>query len=404
MRPRNDLLPENAPSNLAVFQLTEEPIPSCHIYMEAQIFTPDSKCFLLHRSAGPHGGKASDPEHKYLLCALDYKAALSPLTVETGATAPSISPDGRTCYYFVDETQVGGGRLTLKRVNLDGSHRETVLVLDAPIPGTSYRPSDIYPLSSISSDGKRLALSAFLGDGVQEDAPYGLMVFDLARAEVELVLEGPTWCNLHAQYCRAKDSASAHDVMIQENHGNEHGPHSEIKALVGGAGADIHLIRDDGSNMRSYPWGRDGIEQCQGHQCWRGESRLAITSTVKGGICELVQSPDAPFAEHVGLATPGGVRNVLSRDFPEPRFFHFSTDRAGRRFVSDARTPDGRWLLYTARFDDDDAAPLRDWQFVLDMRSSRDAHPHPFLSPDGTRAFFNSDESGVLQAYMVTGI
>ena len=32
------------------------------------------------------------------------------------------------------------------------------------------------------------------------------------------------------------------------------------------------------------------------------------------------------------------------------------------------------------------------------------AHMHPFLSPDGTMGFFNSDESGVLQAYMVRGL
>jgi hypothetical protein len=32
-----------------------------------------------------------------------------------------------------------------------------------------------------------------------------------------------------------------------------------------------------------------------------------------------------------------------------------------------------------------------------------DMHLHPFLSPDGSMAFFNSTESGELQAYMATG-
>ena len=31
------------------------------------------------------------------------------------------------------------------------------------------------------------------------------------------------------------------------------------------------------------------------------------------------------------------------------------------------------------------------------------AHMHPLLSPDGSKGFFNSDESGILQAYMVQG-
>ena len=34
----------------------------------------------------------------------------------------------------------------------------------------------------------------------------------------------------------------------------------------------------------------------------------------------------------------------------------------------------------------------------------KEAHIHPFLSPDGKLAFFNSDESGVLQADMVRGV
>ncbi|HOZ46253.1 MAG TPA: hypothetical protein PLO37_02490 [Candidatus Hydrogenedentes bacterium] len=403
---RNDLLPEGAPSTISVYQLTDEQIPSSHLYMEAQVFTPDSKMFLLHRSAGPHGGESSDPEHRYLLCTLDYKAALSPITPELGAQAPSVSPDGRHCYYFVDETVVNGGKLTLKRVDLDGGNRETLLVIDAPIPGTKYRPSQLYPISTLSSDGKRLAISAFMGDGTRPDDAYGLMVFDLENPAVRVILEGQTWCNLHAQYCRSTDAAHARDIMVQENHGNAHDANGVITTLVSGDGADIHLVRDDGTDFRSFPWGRDGNEYCQGHQCWRGTSAEAITSTVnrKLGMQELVQSPQAPFAGHVGLATPGGQRNVISREFETPHFMHFATDRAGKRFVSDYRGPGGAWHLYTAEFGSGADAALENWRFILDTRSSDRAHPHPFLSPDGRRAFFNSDESGVLQAYMVVGL
>ena len=41
------------------------------------------------------------------------------------------------------------------------------------------------------------------------------------------------------------------------------------------------------------------------------------------------------------------------------------------------------------------ANPGSSWQ--------KDTHIHPFLSPDGRSGFFNSDESGLLQAYMVRG-
>ncbi len=405
MRLRNDLLPENAPEGLEVFQLTEEALPSSHVYMEAQIFTPDSKRLLVHRSAHPHGSDQNDPEHRYLVCDLDNGGALSPITHETGATAPSLSPDGEVCYYFVNETKLNGGTLTLKRVRMDGTERETILVVDQPPQGAKCRPSRIYPLSTISPDGQRLSTAAFLGDGTEEAIRWGLLVFDLEQATVEVVLEGPTWCNLHPQYCRATNTDSAHDIMVQDNHGNECAPNGSVSKLVGGDGADIHLIRDDGANFRSFPWGRDGTEFCQGHQCWQGTGIAAITSTsVRGaGICELVAGEAVASGGHQGLATPGGQRNVLSRRFDDPRFSHFATDAAAKRFISDARTRDGQWHLYAAEFALDEMGEVLDWTFVLDTQSSNRAHPHPFLSPDGKVGFFNSDESGVLQAYMVRG-
>ena len=152
------------------------------------------------------------------------------------ATAASVTPDGQHVYYFVDETKVGGGRLTLKSVRLDGTGRETILVIDTPLPDTNYRPSHLYPLSTISSDGKRLAISAFLGDGSQPGAPFGLMVFDLEQPSVRLVCQGPTWCNMHPQYSRSTESDASHDILIQENHDNETDAHGSVKRLVGARG------------------------------------------------------------------------------------------------------------------------------------------------------------------------
>ena len=229
MKLRPDLLDERSPEGLEVIQLTTETeVPSTHLYMEAQVFTPDSRRLVLHRSATAHGSNPQDPNHQYLRCDLDDHCSLHPLTVEVGVTGASVSPDGRYVYYFVDETTVGGGRLTLKRVNLDGTERCTITVVDAPLPGTRFRPSCIYPLSTISADGQRIAISAFLGDGSAAEAPWGLMVFDIAAATVQLILHGPTWCNLHAQYCRSSDPEESHDILIQENHGNETDARGEV--------------------------------------------------------------------------------------------------------------------------------------------------------------------------------
>jgi len=350
-KPRPDLLGKDSPPGLEVIQLTtESDVPASHLYMEAQIFTMDSKRFVLHRSATAHGGRASDPEHQYLLCDIEDGCSLHPLTEELGVTAATVSPDGKHVYYFVDETRVGGGRLTLKRVGLDATGRETILVVERPLPDTKFRPSHIYPLSTISSDGKRLALSAFLGDGKTENAPWGLMVFDLEKAAVRLVIHGQTWCNMHPQYSRSLDPEACQDILIQENHGNVCDASGANKVLVSGKGADIHVIRDDASNFRNMPWGRDGNEFCQGHQCWRGRSDWAITSTGtrKPPEAQLIEGRAAPFAGHVGIATPGGVRNDLSRSFTKPHFYHFATDIAGRRLITDAGPTNRDGPIYLA--------------------------------------------------------
>ena len=404
MIPRPDLLDARSPAGVEVYQLTSDPeLPSCHIYMEAQIFTPDSRRLLLHRAGDAHWGNRRDPRHRYQVCDLEQDGALTDLTDDLCAIAPSITPDGRAVYYFVDDTTPGGGRLTLKRVKLDGTERETVMVIDRPLPGTRFQPSGLYSLSTISSDGERLAVSCFLGDGRHDGAPFGLLVFDLRAAEVNLVLAGPTWCNMHPQYCRSRDPEAAHDILIQENHGCYCSASGEILTLVSGAGADIHVIRDDGLRFRNLPWGRDGAEFCQGHQCWIGRSQRAITSTFLQPVneCQLIAGEAASFVDHLGRATAEAVRVDLSRKIPTPRFFHFATDIAGRRLVTDTYDPELGARLYLADLPIGDA-PIDTFTYLLDPGAQwqKGTHVHPFLSPDGRMVFFNSDESGTLQAYM----
>ena len=408
-RPRPDLVDKTAPKGIEVLQLTTEAdVPSSHLYMEAQIFSMDSKRFVLHRSATAHGSSQHDDKHQYLLCDLTSGCTLQPLTHERGATGASLSPDGKYLYYFVNETEVGGGRLTLKRVNLDGTDRQTILVVDSPLPGTKFRPSRIYPLSTISSDGQRVAISGFLGDGKTDGAPFGLMVFDVQKAAVSLAIHGQSWCNMHPQYCRSTDAEASRDILIQENHDNVCTAQGAIQKLVGGVGADIHVVRDDGSNFRNMPWGRDGNEACQGHQCWRGRMTWAITSTGtrKPPEAQLIEGRPAPHAGHVGIKTPGGLRNDLSRSFPKPHFYHFATDIAGKRLISDAGPLSKLATIYLAELGEPGKDPARDYQCLVSPKSScrKEAHIHPFLSPDGSLGFFNSDESGILQAYMIRGL
>jgi len=405
---RDDLLSPEARGNLEVWQLTCEAVPSAHIYMEAQIFTPDSRRFLVHRSAHAHGSDMNDPEHRYLLCDLEQGGSLTPVTTETGATGPSISPDGRWLYYLVNRTALRGGTLALRRLDLNTNERDDVAVVRGPLPGFPGGPTRIYPLSTIASDGTRLATAAYLGDGTREGDPFGLLVFDLVSGGVEVVLSGPTWCNLHPQYCRSTRGRARRDILVQENHGCVVDAQGQVSALVSGLGADIHVIQDDGSDLRTMPWGRDNQEFCQGHQCWRGHSTWAITGTINRPMNEaqLIEARPVQAEGHPGRTVPGARRNDLSRSVVSPHFYHFATDAAGQRLITDARHADGSDGLYLFELGRPGQAPLREERLLLRPRASwnKTCHIHPFLSPDGRTGFFNSDETGTLQAYMVRGL
>jgi len=108
---------------------------------------------------------------------------------------------------------------------------------------------------------------------------------------------------------------------------------------------------------------------------------------------------------HQGRQTPGAdeARNDLTRDYPSPDFYHFATDIEGRFLITDSGPREGGGGLHLGELSTPGEAPLASMTYLLNPRSSwkKDSHIHPFLSPDGTMGFFNSDESGILQAYMV---
>lgn len=400
---RPDLLGTDSPGELEVFQLTDDPkIPSCHVYMEAQIFTSDSKYFLLRSNTCAHGYAGNV---KLLLCEIE-SGQIIPVTDEESVSGPAVSPDGRFFYYFTTTLVRGRNRVSLCRRKLDGSEKETISVLDGHVPGTACSPSRVYPLSTLSSDGARLATSCFLGDGTHRGAPWALLVFDLATGECHVPLLGPSWCNIHPQYSRSKDPESIHDIMVQENHGNICTPDGCTERLVDEVlGCDIHVIRDDGQNFRNLPWGRDVGEHCMGHQCWRGRTRWAISAQILDGEVHLYEGTPAPHRDHEGRHSPEGRRNRLCRNFPNPQFYHFATDIEGTRFLTDYFYQ-GQDALYLMRLGEVGAGAFEETIFLLRPRSSwkKEAHVHPFLSPDGRAAFFNSDESGQLQAYMIRNL
>lgn len=410
MKLRPDLLANESPEGLEVIQLTvDSEVPFCHIYPEARIFTPDSTRLVLHGHATPHGGDLHDPRRQYFLCDLTSNAELSPLTDETGAYAPCVSPDGRFFYYFIRQDQ----RTSLKRVDLQTGERCTLSVIDGYIPGTRLRIANLSPLATIRQDGKAIALPVFLGQ-VGESFNFGMIVFDLETNEQRLILCGPSWSNVHPQYCLSSDPQSMYDLLIQDNHGCLIAPDGNLLRHTAGRGCDIHMIRDDGTNFRTLAWGRDKVEQCRGHQCWRGHSTYAIGSVtiqLENGDEKILLMEGEGFAttDHLGKYTPDTTYNEITRHLTHPKFDHFATDLAGERLISDGLFADG-WKLSLSRLGVPGEEGLGPNCYLLDTKADINVtpknitHPHPFFSPDGKMAFFNSNESGTLQAYMLRNL
>jgi hypothetical protein len=270
------------------------------------------------------------------------------------------------------------------------------------------RAGRLYPLSTLSSDGRKLVVSTVLGDGTLQPVAFGLIRFNLESADATMFWSGATFPNPHMQYCRSLDVEASRDLLLQEDHGavTDKGGFITAGLTADPRGSDIHLIRDDGTALRDLPWGRSKAEIIQVHQCWLGRSTMAITSNrTNQWQRQLIAGVPVPHAGHRGVDTPGGVRNDLTREFPgRPNFYHFQTDMLGRRIIADYLHPNGGWQIYLGELP---ARPLSDplscirLLLTLGPFKSDANHPHPFLSPDGKVGFFNAEIEGVVQAFAV---
>lgn len=402
-RERPDILDENSPRGLRVVQITTDPgRPSWNVYTEAAVFTPDGKRFIFVR------------ERNYWLCDLADNFALRQLTDEPNAKGAALTPDGQWFYYVIEDPAATGAAMLLKRVSLKDYRRHTFFTIRDKIPGSSFRPSRVYGLATISSDGKRLATSCFLGDGKTEKAPFGLLVFTLDKPSVRVFPLGHDFNNMHSQYCPSRDPAASHDVLIQHNHGSVVDASGKTLKLVGEPGADLHVMRDDGKNWRDIPIGRDGVERVQGHQQWRGRTGSVLSAmSMAGGkkrILEGFAIPTDDRTSHTGSRIPGGRYYDVTREIDKPDFWHFSVDVTGRYVVSDTTTegpsPGQRRIHLVIGSLAGDPNPVLKLRYLLNTRTSgkdQPMHPHPFFSPDARRAFFNSDADGIPQVWMVEG-
>lgn len=408
MREINDFIDGNSPEGISVYQITDDPKGAGMVYPDQPSFLADGRRFVVHTSSGP------------AICDPDDGCSLQPVFGEGKDQGIQVTFDGRYGYYAQHENG-----LTISRVDLETLKTEDLFHGDGTVPGTKV-PLEKLGVNTISSDNRRVATAAWIGDGVTPDGPTGIIVLDLDSGEARVVAEDRDFCNPHLQYCRSTDPDASHDLLIQMNHGTRLEPDGKAIITLGppsDLGVDIHVVRDDGTNWRDMPFGRDGHESCIGHQIWRGLGTSAATVTLQNedtsygwaegaeqGVVAGWAQPADKNGLHLGLCNPGARRVVLSAGFPRPRFCHLACDTSGLKFVFDTfPIYDGRRAgmhVYIGSAPDEET-PLT-FRYILNSGvvfpgKISHMHAHPVLSPDGSRLFFNSDVTGLRQAYMVTG-
>jgi hypothetical protein len=99
-------------------------------------------------------------------------------------------------------------------------------------------------------------------------------------------------------------------------------------------------MRDDGTNWRDIPIGRDGREYVQGHQQWRGGMTSVFVERHeiprgKKRILEGFPIATSEATSHTGSRIAGGRSCDVTRDIDNPEFWHFSVDDSGMKVVSD---------------------------------------------------------------------
>ena len=410
-------LPADSP--LRVRQLTPDTAAHSNIYPETPVFLSDGNRFLITA-----GGR-------YHLCTLDGSSPPRPLFPDDGIhrTGVVVSPSGKAIYYFELQGEGLAVQSVLCRIDADTLRIERLIATPDKTDGC--HPSHYYSIGTVSSDDKRYATSAFLGDGHTADAPTGLLVYNLENGEVTMPAYDRDFFNAHLQYCKSTEPGFNRDLLIQHNHGGQMAPDGRctrhLEPPPEGLGVDLHVIRDDGTLWRDVPFGRDGRESCIGHQAWRGRGTSVISVMLQADDPSYGLEPHTrqavldgePIATdrtapHLGALIPGAVRRRLDEGFEDPRFCHFFCSEDTRHFAFDTficegeGDPKGRegmgQRIYCGY--DDGSGKLR-IKYLLNtyglFLGEGSNHAHPILTPDNTGLLFNSTVTGQSQIYIIEG-
>ena len=429
-----------SPSGLRVVQVTSDEKRDSSVACQYIIrWTSDSKRLLFFRSASEDG---SSPAGIWL-CDTEDQFAVRPV-YEWDTTLLSHTNYGDDIVGKIGDTFVvnADGRsimvmqrvkdvLELCRVSIETGQAEAVTTAPAPI-ATGW-------MLDVSANGKHVAFHVFMGDGKTEGAPWGMRVFDLER-DSSWIVEMDNKSHKGAQYrrgsnfCSEAEHAGVYDMLTRIGGSARLADGSWRTPPDGAWRQDMPpedhsqgwghtlVFRDDGTDFprteadacRVVPLPRSPLFIAS-HAGWRGrEARSFVASMYnvtperwRAPFIEAEPAPISPDDRQADRNPPGAEWTDLTRFVSRADACHFDFDASGRHLVSDTDgyVLPGACMLYVGTYvePENGEAPYLKTRLLGIPRTSwksQPAHPHPFLSPDGKYAVFQSDFSGRPQIHL----
>lgn len=397
---------------LEVYQVTtdlDSEAGAPEMLMAPVSYSPDSKRLVFPRTRGifEAGGSA---RIEITLCEIGNRFALRPLTEEPNVRGYALSLDGDFLYYFVDESgRRDKPRIILKRVDIDHSTRETLMVVDSKVDGVGRVPRGGYMISeaSLSSDGRKISTAASFY--TESDPLYSSLIFDLEKMTVHGFQSEPYNWRPVGIYSRSPRPEHLDHMLLFHDHLRNgfdvHGKwYSEPADDVGCR--TYHIVREDGNMLASLPVGVARGEGGPNHAIWRGHHyqvacHMSTYDTPphrhwRGSLILAEPVATSPENRYLGKNIPGGKRWELTRHIKRPDCFHLAFDCTGTRMVSETEGVHGvgetsyLWIASIPDVQDPFLIP----QYLLHPNSSMHSYstqPKPSLTPDGKKVFFRSD-------------
>ena len=293
----------------------------------------------------------------------------------------AFTPDCKRVIFISKNGAHRGARFDLYRVNVDGS--EMVQLTDRDDFGDCHLSIDgtraFYTAGTdvravYLDDARDEVLASFAGAGttaeitlggdyvfarvIREGDRHALIRIPINGGDPETIYEGGMFCHL-----TANPSGQYISWVTQRVAETREGT--------------WRVMRTDGTDERAWP-----------AQRWTHSSWVGATDRMQGGLLP----PDRALS------------------WAHPHDSEHQTIAEGAYFVHSSATPDAEWIVSDTNWPNIGLqlvhVPSGRWDTLCLDQSSfghpQYTHPHPDISPDGRRVFYNSDRTGIPQVYIVT--